>query len=64
MTPKKKLEKLPLALPNENQFEKLPLTPEAAGSYMANLVTTKAPVSSAPVVTEPKVMASEITGGE
>ena len=51
MTPKKKL-------------EKLPLTPEAAGSYMANLVPTKAPVTSAPVVTEPKVMASEITGGE
>ena len=77
MTPKKKLEKLPLALPNnnqfeklpltlpnKNQFEKLPLTPEAAGSYMANLVPAKAPVTSAPVVTEPKVTASEITGGE
>ena len=79
MTPQKKLEKIPLALPNEyknqikklplalpnkNQFEKLPLTPEAAGSYMANLVPAKASVTSAPVVTEPKVMATENTGGE
>lgn len=49
---------------DKKKLKRLPLTPEAAGSYMANLVPTKAPVTSAPVVTEPKVMASENTGGE
>ena len=49
---------------DKKKLKRLPLTPEAAGSYMANLVPTNAPVTSAPVVTEPKVMASEATGGE
>lgn len=49
---------------DKKKLKRLPLTPEVAGSYMANLVPAKAPVTSAPVVSEPKVMASENTGGE